>query len=96
MQSTADTESDPAAGLIPARIVAARVRDGYTVALEFADGFRGSVDFGESIRSDRVTAALRDPAAFSSVRIGPRGRSLEWPGDIDFCADALRLRARPE
>ena len=65
------------------------------VHLEFADGFEGSVDLGDSIRVGAATEALRDPAVFCAVRIGSRGRSLEWSGDIDFCADALRLRARP-
>jgi len=80
--------------LIPARIRAARVRSGGVVELEFADGFRGSVDFAESIQKGTATAALADPAVFSALRIGPGGRSLEWPGEVDFCADALRLRAR--
>ncbi len=95
MQGPAAAEPHLAAGLIPARIVAARLLDGFVIELEFADGFRGSVDFGDSIRPGTVSAALGDPAAFAAVRVGPRGRSLEWPGDIDFCADALRLRARP-
>jgi len=28
--------------------------------------------------------------------VGERGRSLEWPGDIDFCADALWFETHPE
>jgi len=30
------------------------------------------------------------------AKIGERGRSLEWPGEIDFCADALWFEAHPE
>jgi hypothetical protein len=27
------------------------------------------------------------PAFFAQVRVGERGRSAEWPGELDFCAD---------
>jgi hypothetical protein len=30
------------------------------------------------------------------VHVGERGRSIEWPGEIDFCADALWFEAHPE
>ena len=93
MQGPATTEPNSASGLIPARIVAARVAHRYVVELEFEDGSRVAVDFSEYIRPGTVTGALADPAVFSAVRVGPRGRSLEWPGEVDFCADALRLRA---
>jgi hypothetical protein len=43
-----------------------------------------------------VLAVLADPLAFPEVRIGARGRSLEWPGEIDCCADALWFEAHPE
>lgn len=46
-----------------------------------------------------VFAAVTDPAIFVQVHVGERGHSLEWPGEIDCCADALwfeklTLRAR--
>jgi hypothetical protein len=28
--------------------------------------------------------------------VGERGRSLEWPDEIDLCADALWFAAHPE
>jgi hypothetical protein len=43
-----------------------------------------------------VFATLADPAVFAQVRVGERGRSPEWPGEIDFCADALWFVAHPE
>jgi hypothetical protein len=43
-----------------------------------------------------VLAALADPTVFAQVQVGERGRSLEWPGEIDFCADALWFEAHPE
>ncbi len=42
-----------------------------------------------------VFAAFRDPAFFSRVRVGDHGRSLDWPGELDFCADALWFEANP-
>jgi hypothetical protein len=43
-----------------------------------------------------VFAALTDLAVFSQVCIGERGRSLEWPSEIELCADALWFNAHPE
>lgn len=43
-----------------------------------------------------VFTALVDPAMFAQVRAGERGRSLEWPGEGDFCADASWFEARLE
>ena len=42
-----------------------------------------------------VVAAVTDPEIFAQVRVGERGRSLEWPGEIDFCADALWFETHP-
>jgi Protein of unknown function (DUF2442) len=39
--------------------------------------------------------AFRDPAFFAQVRVGDHGRSLEWPGELDVCADALWFEAHP-
>jgi hypothetical protein len=43
-----------------------------------------------------VFAPLADPAFFIRVRIGGSDRSLEWPGELDFCADALWFDVHPE
>lgn len=67
----------------------------YTVALTWANGERTSGRFGHRI-GESVFTALADPAIFVQVRIGERGRSLEWPGEIDFCADALWYEAHPD
>ncbi|PPQ28693.1 DUF2442 domain-containing protein [Rhodopila globiformis] len=42
-----------------------------------------------------VFRALRDPTFFARVRVGDHGRSLEWPGELDLCADALWFEAHP-
>jgi len=42
-----------------------------------------------------VFAAVTDPAIFVQVHVGERGHSLEWPGEIDCCADALWFETHP-
>src|SRR5215213_3244958 len=67
----------------------------HTVKLTWAsdettvNSFRRSVGKG-------VFAAFSDPEFFAQVRVGEGGRSLEWPGELDFCADALWFEAHPE
>ncbi|HUY34650.1 MAG TPA: DUF2442 domain-containing protein [Pirellulales bacterium] len=63
------------------------------LTLLYRDGGRVTVDFNEIIGRGGVFAKLADPAFFRQVLPGPRGRSIEWPEGIDFCADALWLEA---
>ena len=65
------------------------VHPGFRLRLNFDDGKEALVDIGPLIGRGGVFAALADPRRFAEARIGPRGRSIEWPGDIDLCADAL-------
>jgi len=67
----------------------------YTVALTWANGETTVHGFRRKIGRG-VFAAFADPAFFGQVRVGERGRSLEWPGEIDLCADALWFEAHPE
>jgi hypothetical protein len=66
---------------------------GFILALRFDDGFTGTVDFKPVIKKGGVFKDLGDPRFFAQVTIGERGRSVVWPGDIDFDADALYLTA---
>jgi hypothetical protein len=68
--------------------------DNYSVTLTWANGETTVNNFRHLIGRG-VFAALREPTLFAQVRIGERGRSLEWPGEIDFCADALWFDAHP-
>ena len=64
------------------------------VTLRWANGATSIAHFAH--RSGKgVFVALADNAIFQRVFIGPHGRSLAWPGDIDFCADALWFEANP-
>lgn len=60
------------------------------LALTFADGVAGEIDFSAEPRSG-VLKAWDDPDFFTQVTIGDRGRSLVWPDEIDLCADSLWL-----
>ncbi|MFI4948925.1 MAG: DUF2442 domain-containing protein [Alphaproteobacteria bacterium] len=67
----------------------------HTVALTWKNGQRTVSNF-RHLLGRGVFASLSDPEFFSQVKVGERGRSLEWPGELDFCADALWFEAHPE
>lgn len=66
-----------------------------TVRLTWANGSETVARFGH-LAGKGVFAPLGDAEFFSKVRVGERGRTLTWPGEIDFCADALWFDAHPE
>jgi hypothetical protein len=66
-----------------------------SVTLTWANGATTENSFRHVIGKG-VFAPLADPAFFTRVRIGVSGRSLEWPGELDFCADALWFDVHPE
>jgi hypothetical protein len=74
-------------------IVRAAPEAGQTIRLTYADGKIVAVDLTSIIRQGGVFTALGDPIVFERVRIGERGRYIEWPGGPDLCADALWLAA---
>ena len=66
----------------------------HTVTVAWANGATTVNRFAHLVGKG-VLAAFSDPAIFAQVRVGERGRSLEWPNDIDFCADALWFETHP-
>ena len=68
----------------------------YTVRLVYSNGETFAADFKPLIRRGGVLAALHDPEVFGQVSVGEGGRYIEWPGGVDFCADALWLEAHPQ
>lgn len=54
-----------------------------------------TVDRDDHLVSKFVFAAFDDPAFFLRISVGGRGRSLQWPDEIDFCADALWFKTYP-
>lgn len=61
----------------------------YTLTLHYRGQPPIKADFKPLIERGGVLAPLRDPAVFAKAHIGPRGRSLAWGEDIEFCADGL-------
>ena len=66
----------------------------YSVAVTWADG-EITIHCFRHLLGKGVCAALGDPGFFAQVRVGERGRSLAWPDEVDFCADALWFAAHP-
>jgi len=75
------------------RIVDAVAEGPDKLRLTYADEGAVLVDFAPIIARGGVFAQLADPRFFAQVGIGEGGRFVEWPGEIDFCADALWLEA---
>ena len=73
------------------KIVAAKVLEDYLVWLRFEDGSEGEVDFSAHAGKG-VFSPWSDYAFFRRATIGGQGRVLTWPGELDFCADALWLQ----
>ncbi len=65
------------------------------LGLVYRDGAVVIVDFAPVAAAGGVFTPLADPGFFSQVQLGPRGRFIVWPDDLDFCADALRLDGQP-
>jgi hypothetical protein len=72
------------------KIVACKVMENYRVWLRFDDGVEGEVDFSAKPRTG-VFSPWNDYAFFRRASIGEFG-TLEWPGELDFCPDALWLQ----
>ncbi len=64
------------------------------VRLAFAQGETVVIDFTPYMKQGGVFAPLQDPSFFAQVKIGERGRYITWSDDIEFCADALWLKAQ--
>ena len=83
-------------GLLQNRITKVAVAtDGRHLRLSWADGSATSFDMAPVVAQGGVFTGLRDPLALAEVTVGPRGRSLVWPGEIDLDADALWFDAHP-
>lgn len=76
------------------RILEAVPISGTQLRLTFSDDDIIEVDLLKEIQQGGVFAPLSDPDFFKQVAIVDHGRVLSWPGDIEFCADALWLQAR--
>jgi len=76
------------------RITKASPQPGYRVELTFEDGEVVIADFNSVTRRGGVFVPMANPEFFSQVRVEEGGRVLSWPGDLEFCADALWLETK--
>lgn len=74
------------------KITTIRILENHQVWLRFDDGVEGTVNLAREATRTGVFGAWEDPFIFRQVAIAQEGRALEWPGEIDLCADALYLR----
>jgi hypothetical protein len=73
------------------KIISFKVLDNYQVWLRFDDGVEGEAEFSGLVGKG-VFAPWTDYGFFRQAGIGEHGRTLTWPGELDFCADALWLQ----
>ncbi len=62
--------------------------------LIYTNGDQISVDFNSLIQCGGIYAPLADQTYFTQVTIGEKGRFIQWPNELEFCADALWLEGR--
>ena len=72
------------------KITEAKPVDRFQVFLRFDDGVSGMVDLSR-FAGRGVFRAWEREGAFEQLSISPAG-ALQWPGDLDLCADALYLQ----
>jgi hypothetical protein len=72
------------------KVTEAKPVEKYKLFLRFDDGVSGVVDLGD-IAGRGVFEAWKRDGFFEQVRVSKLG-ALEWPGDLDLCADALYLK----
>jgi len=79
------------------KIIDAKALLEYRLELQFDNGETGVVDLSSFV-GQGVCAAWESPGVFEQVVVTREG-AVEWPGEIDFCPDALYLKMtgrRPE
>lgn len=72
------------------KITEVRPHEGFHLWVRFNDEANGYVALDDLVGRG-VFEIWSDRRIFESVRINEVG-SLEWPGEVDLCADALYLR----
>ena len=77
-------------------ITTVRVEPNFKLSLTYSDGRTIVSDIQALIKRGGVFAKLSDPKLFAQVQIGNKGRSIQWSGEIDLCADALWLESNCE
>jgi hypothetical protein len=72
------------------RIVSARTKEGFHLALTWSDGAEAVIDLSATV-GRYPFEALAEKTLFDKVEVGEWGHALEWPGDVGISADSLWL-----
>ncbi len=75
------------------KIQCIRLVDNAEIELTYDDNKVVVYNFSPIIQQGGVFGPLADTDFFKQVSVSNDGRYITWPGDIDFCADALRQSA---
>ena len=71
-------------------VKAAKAQPPATVIVQWSDGVKAAIDLTKIIQSENFRS-LRKLSAFSSVRVGEWGHSIEWPSGPELSAETLWL-----
>ena len=74
-------------------ITEVEVRGSGFLRLTWDDGTKRDVDVTNWLVGRPLLEMLQVPEVFRDVSIVEGGGGLEWVNGVDFCADALRMRA---
>jgi hypothetical protein len=66
--------------------------ENFKLVLEYTDGVSIVANFTPIIQQGKIFQPLQDPNFFAKVGLDKTGRYIYWEGEIEFCADALRMK----
>lgn len=72
-------------------IVSATVLRAGILRLAYSDGRVYELDMRPLFTQSPLLAELARPDVFDAVALAAGGRVIEFPGELDFCADSLRV-----
>ena len=75
------------------RILEIKPQDDYIVKIDFNDGAIVYLDLKKYFLPNSIFLSLQDIDIFRKVKIARNGRALEFPFELDFCADSLHEMA---
>jgi hypothetical protein len=66
--------------------------ENFKLVLEYTDGVNIVANFTPIILQGKIFQPLQNPNFFAKVGLDKTGRYIYWEGEIEFCADALRMK----
>jgi hypothetical protein len=75
-------------------LIEARLLDGHTVHVRFADGTTADVDLSYLLEYGGVFEPLRDSAYFAQLRADAEAGTIVWPNNADIAPETLYAHAQ--